>query len=334
MIPGGVSRRLPANIQCRRVDEQSSKSIRFMGYLGLWRQRMGLRFGQLQDTLRTKTAFPPTVYAFIRDGRRRVRPFLITMEPFDTGVIEAPAGLGRIVVALQARICTCHILNLPSSHALITIEVAGKQVADYIPHYHTLTCCQGAYQCNMRPIAFEIPKYQSRAQTDGQPRLPIVHEVTPTPPEISLAVDNCHPQTRTGQFAAAIGKQKAAQGRKQSRRQGMYVEGTVLWRCKTQLAILWYTHIQESYVKACVGIHVIFLLGLLSIFSVGLSSRVSYYFFTVHLVPMISASIIWVHPKNSNIANGRPVKVLLQRCRMKMPRSPPFHIAAPSERCG
>ena len=76
--------------------------------MGLWRQQMGLRYGLLQDALSTKTAFPPTVHAFIRDEQQPARPFLVTMGPFDTGAIEAPAGLGRIVVALQARICTCH----------------------------------------------------------------------------------------------------------------------------------------------------------------------------------------------------------------------------------
>ena len=89
------------------------------------------------------------------------------MGPFDTAVVEPPAGLGRIVVGLQARICTCQIHTLPCSHALVTIDVAGKQVAGYIPHYHTLTCWQDAYKYNMRPIAFEVPKYQSRAPIDG-----------------------------------------------------------------------------------------------------------------------------------------------------------------------
>ena len=65
----------------------------------------------------------------------------------------------------------------------------------------------------MRPITFEIPQYQSRAPTDGQPRLPIVHEVTLTPRGIALIVGECYPPTRTGQFSAEIGKRKTAQGR-------------------------------------------------------------------------------------------------------------------------
>ena len=111
--------------------------------MGLWHQQMGQRYERQQDALRTNMAFPPTVHAFIRDERQRARPFLVTMGPFDTAVVESPVGLGRFVVDLQARACTCQefqIRNLPCSHALVTIDVAGKQVADYIPHHHTLTC--------------------------------------------------------------------------------------------------------------------------------------------------------------------------------------------------
>ena len=117
--------------------------------------------------LSTKTAFPPIIHAFIRDEQQRARLFIVIIRPFGTAVVEPPAGVGRIVVGFQARICTCQIHNLPCSHALVTIDVAGKQVAGYIPHYHTLTCWQDAYNYNMRPIAFETPKYQSRAPTDG-----------------------------------------------------------------------------------------------------------------------------------------------------------------------
>ena len=75
------------------------------------------------------------------------------MGPFGTAVVEPLAGLGRIVVGLQARICTCQIHNLPCSHALVTIDVAGKQVTDYIPHYHTLRPCLGKNgRCNGRFI--------------------------------------------------------------------------------------------------------------------------------------------------------------------------------------
>ena len=100
-------------------------------------------------------AFPPIIHAFIRDEQQRARLFLVTMGPFDTAVVEPPAGLGR--------------RKLP-------------------------------------PIW-------------------------------------------TGQFAAAIGKRKTAQGR--HGRQGIRVEGTAPrkpQRCNTQLAILWYTQIQEHCV--------------------------------------------------------------------------------------
>ena len=242
----------------------SLKSIRSRGILdvlmGLWHQQMGQRYERLQVALSTKLAFPPTVRAFIRDEQQRARPYLVTMGPFDTAVVEPPAGLGRFVVDLQARVCTCQefqMRKLPCSHALVTIDIAGKhvagyiphhhmltidlagkQVADYIPYHHTLTCWQDTYKYNMRPIAFEIPKpkYQSTFEaqdptneqaTDEQPtespvtRLPTVHEARPTPPEMALAADNCHPPI--GQFAAAIGKRKTARfekGKTQSRATG------------------------------------------------------------------------------------------------------------------
>ena len=159
------------------------------------------------------------------------------MGPFDTAMVEPPGGRSRFVVDLRARICTCQefqIRNLACSHALVTIDVAGKQLADYIPHHHMLTCWRDTYKYNVRPIAFEIPKYQPKLESqapindqltdvqltasDGQPtkppgpaarlRVPTVHEVRPTPPEMALTVDNFHPPT--GQFAAVIGNRKTA----------------------------------------------------------------------------------------------------------------------------
>lgn len=82
------------------------------------------------------------------------------MGPFDTAA-----------VGLRARKCTCQEFQIRN---LLAIDVAGKQVADYIPHHHTLDC-----------------------------KISPAHEVRP---KVALAIDNCHPPA--GRFAAAIGKLK------------------------------------------------------------------------------------------------------------------------------
>ena len=89
-------------------------------------QQVDLRYARLQDALSSKTPVPPTVHAFIRALQQRARPLLDAMGPFNTAIVESPAGLGRIVVGLQPRICTYQIHNLPCSYALVTIDVAGK----------------------------------------------------------------------------------------------------------------------------------------------------------------------------------------------------------------
>ena len=165
MIPGGVGRRFGQRTSNAVESMNNSlKSIRSRGILdvlmGLWHQQMGQRYERLQVALSTKLAFPPTVHAFIRDEQQCARPYLVKMGPFNTAVVEPPAGLGRFVVDLQARVCTCQefqMRNLPCSHALVTIDVAGKQVADYIPYHHTLTCWQDTYKYNMRPIVSRFP---------------------------------------------------------------------------------------------------------------------------------------------------------------------------------
>ena len=172
-------------------------------------------------------AFLPTVHAFIRDEQQCARPFLVTMGPFDTAIVEPPEGLGRLLLtfkhehvhARNSKYATCSALMLSSQ---LTLQ-ANKLPT--IPHHHTLTRWQNTYKYNVRPIAFDIPKYQSKAPTDGQPesglRVPTGHEVRPTPHEMALTIDSCH--LPAGQFVAAIGKRKTARlekGKTQSRASG------------------------------------------------------------------------------------------------------------------
>lgn len=171
------------------------------------------------------------------------------------------------LIGLQARICICQTHNLPCSYAPVTIDVAGKKVVDYIPHHLILTCWQDAYNTTCA----QSIKCSNR-------RLAATHHISQSWTEMAFAN---HPPTRTRQFAAAIRKRETARLEKGKTVAGDGVGGTALcglWRCKhnsQSCSIRTY----KNSIRACVSVMCFFYrVSLLSIFSVGLSGRVPYYF--------------------------------------------------------
>ena len=114
--------------------------------MGLWHQQMGQRYERLQDALSPKMAFPPTAHAFIGDEQQRAWPFLSRWGPSILPLLNHQQDSVALLLDFKhEHVESCQefqIRNSPCSHALVTVDVGGKQVANYIPHHHTLTCWQ------------------------------------------------------------------------------------------------------------------------------------------------------------------------------------------------
>ena len=141
-------------------------------------------------------------------------------------------------------VTTCkelQIQNLPCSHALVTINVAGKPVADYIfltpGKLHTnATCTQ-----SLSGYPSFNQMFQPTGSRDSQQSTKLNRHHLKW---LSLSTVVIHRQ-------ASLQRQTGSErllASKTGRHSHDKAEGTVLyklWRCKTLLAILRYTHIQE-----------------------------------------------------------------------------------------
>ena len=141
----------------------------FDNFTGLWRQQMGLRYERLRDALSTKRHFRQLLMLLLEMNSNALGSFLSQWGPSILPLLNHQQDSVALLLAFKhefapVKYTLCPALMLSSQ---LMLQANKLQVIfltiTHLPvgKMHTNTTCA------LRPIAFEIPKYQSRAPIDG-----------------------------------------------------------------------------------------------------------------------------------------------------------------------